>query len=164
MTEHALLNQHLLDLDELVAMIKLDVASLKEGNKSGSVEARKRLSIVGKLSTTIRAECLAVVKSKHVGTAVTPDSKTPESEPEKAPENTPEIGAELMPESAPLQSLLSVSNIEREHEKHDNTIQLVESPVAVAPQKENIPKLKAKPKSRVVRATKSSSRKKINFQ
>lgn len=161
MTEHALLNQHLLDLDELVAMIKLDVASLKEGNKSGSVEARKRLSIVGKLSTTIRAECLAVVKSKQVGTAVTPDSKTPESEPEKAPENTPEIGAELMPDSVPLQSLLSVSNIEREH---DDTIQLVDSPVAETPQKENIPKLKAKAKTRVARATKSSSRKKINFQ
>lgn len=161
MAEHALLNQHLLDLDELVAMIKLDIASLKEGNKSGSVEARKRLSIVGKLSTTIRAECLAVVKSKQVGTAVTPDLKTPESEPEKALENTPEIGAELMPDSVPLQSLLSVSNIEREH---DDTIQLVESPVAVAPQKENIPKLKATPKSRVARATKSSSRKKINLQ
>ena len=54
-------------------MIKHDVINLLDGNKHASVDARKRLSTMSKLSSTIRAECLSIAKPKKAE-----DSKDPE--------------------------------------------------------------------------------------
>lgn len=60
------LELHLLELEELVKSIRLDVDGLKSGNKKKSVEARKRLSVVGKLSSTLRSECLEIAKPAKI--------------------------------------------------------------------------------------------------
>jgi hypothetical protein len=67
------LSKHVEELEILVSMIKHDVVNLKDGNKHASVDARKRLSTISKLSSTIRAECLSIAKPKKAE-----DSKDPE--------------------------------------------------------------------------------------
>ena len=71
------LPKHIEELEILVSMIKHDVVNLLDGNKHASVDARKRLSTVSKLSSTIRAECLSIAKPKK-----SEDSKDPESKSE----------------------------------------------------------------------------------
>lgn len=61
------LAKHVEELEILVSMIKHDVVNLKDGNKHASVDARKRLSTISKLSSTIRAECLSIAKPKLRG-------------------------------------------------------------------------------------------------
>jgi hypothetical protein len=58
------LSKHVEELEILVSLIKHDVVNLKDGNKHASVDARKRLSTISKLSSTIRAECLSIAKPK----------------------------------------------------------------------------------------------------
>jgi hypothetical protein len=67
------LPKHIEELEILVSMIKHDVINLLDGNKHASVDARKRLSTISKLSSTIRAECLSIAKPKKAE-----DSKDPE--------------------------------------------------------------------------------------
>jgi len=67
------LPKHIEELEILVSMIKHDVVNLLDGNKHASVDARKRLSTVSKLSSTIRAECLSIAKPKK-----SEDTKEPE--------------------------------------------------------------------------------------
>ena len=68
------LSKHVEELEILVSMIKHDVVNLKDGNKHASVDARKRLSTISKLSSTIRAECLSIAKPR----AKAEDTKEPE--------------------------------------------------------------------------------------
>lgn len=69
------LPKHIEELEILVSMIKHDVINLLDGNKHASVDARKRLSTVSKLTSTIRAECLSIAKPKKAEDTKEPESK-----------------------------------------------------------------------------------------
>jgi hypothetical protein len=77
------LEKHLSDMEILVTMIKHDVMNLRDGQKGASVSARKRLSMVSKLSTTLRTGCLEAVKKpkKEEVSILEPETKDAEMAP-----------------------------------------------------------------------------------
>ena len=78
-TDSSQLKIHMSELSALVALCSHDITSLSGGCKRASTDCRKRLSVIAKLTSELRSECLQAQKAIPKRIRKSTEAKAPQS-------------------------------------------------------------------------------------